>query len=113
MPDISVGPNEAPEFAALARKAVSMMSLEEVLGRMVVEIVVVWILSGMVRALVEKFGDAARKVTHESLAAPDLSRARDTIGSSAVCLRTLPCYYEHRVCQCCRCCCAATWLDAD
>ena len=69
VPDISIGKNEAPEFAAMARKAVSTMSLEEVLGRMVVEIAVVWVLSGMVRALVDKFGDAAQKVTSQGLAA--------------------------------------------
>ena len=71
VPDISIGKNEAPEFAAMARKAVSTMSLEEVLGRLVVEIGVVWVLSGMVRALVDKFGDAAQKVTSKGLAAPD------------------------------------------
>ena len=51
----------------MARKAVSMMSLAELLGRMVLEIVVVWAFSAVVRAVVEKFGDAARKVTDRGL----------------------------------------------
>ena len=79
MPDISVGKNEAPEFAAMARKAVSTMSLEEVLGRMVIEIAVVWVISGMVRAVVDKFGDAAQKVTHTGLTAPGLRRVCDAL----------------------------------
>ena len=88
VPDIGVGPNEAPEFAAMARKAVSIMSLEEVLGRMVMEITVVWVLSGVVRALVDKFGDAAQKVTHRGLAASHMRALCDTLGRDVVCLRT-------------------------
>ncbi|KAK9832088.1 hypothetical protein WJX81_005553 [Elliptochloris bilobata] len=61
VPDISVGPHEPPEFAAMARKAVSMMSLEEVIGRAVLEVVTVWTVSCMIRAVVHKFGEEARK----------------------------------------------------
>lgn len=105
MPDISVGQNEAPEFAAMARKAVSMMSLEEVLGRMVLEIAVVWVLSGMVRALVDKFGDAARKVTHKGPAAPDLRRLCAALGRVLIAWDPLLAAADARNCPYCgRCC---------
>ena len=62
VPDISIGPNEPPEYAAMARKAVSVMSLQEVLGRAVVEIVTVWAFSWLVRSIIKRFGDAAQQV---------------------------------------------------
>lgn len=72
VPDISIGPNEPPEYAAMARKAVSVMSLQEVLGRAVVEIVTVWAFSWMVRSVIKRFGDAAQQVWQ----VPSVSAAR-------------------------------------
>ncbi len=61
MPDIGQAPGEPPEWSAMARTAVSQMSLQEVLGRGLLEIATVWSVTWVVRAVVKKFGDAAHK----------------------------------------------------
>ena len=61
VPDIGQAPGEPPEWSAMARTAVSQMSLQEVLGRGLLEIATVWSVTWVVRAVVKKFGDAAHK----------------------------------------------------